>query len=138
MPRIKHVAIATQDPEGTAQFYKDGLGLVEVGKVSNALAEGYYLSDGYINLAILKYRTDEVATTEGAPRYAGIHHIGFSVDDMAEAQAQILGAGATAHLEQHVNASLKEANSLNVEYKFSGPDAVTIDLSAVGWIIKTD
>ena len=46
MPRIKHVAIATRDPEGTAKFYKEGLGLIEVGKVQSALAEGYYLSDG--------------------------------------------------------------------------------------------
>ena len=138
MPRIKHVAIATQDPEGTAKFYKEGLGLIEVGKVSSALAEGYYLSDGYINLAILKYRTDEVAMTEGAPRHAGIHHIGFSVDDMADAQAQILSAGAKPHLEQHVNAAMKEPNSLNVEYKFTVPDGVTVDLSAVGWATQPD
>jgi catechol 2,3-dioxygenase-like lactoylglutathione lyase family enzyme len=41
MQRISHVAIATQDPEGTAKFYKEGLGLVEVGKVDSPLAEGY-------------------------------------------------------------------------------------------------
>lgn len=138
MPRIKHIAIATQDPEGTAKFYKEGLGLFEVGKVQSALAEGYYLSDGYINLAILKYRTDEVATTEGAPRHAGIHHFGFSVEDMADAQSKILDAGAKPHLEQHVNAAMKEANSLNVEYKFTGPDGVTLDLSAVGWATNPD
>ena len=138
MPRIKHIAIATQDPEATAKFYREGLGLVEVGKVQSALAEGYYLSDGYINLAILKYKNDEVATTEGAPRHAGIHHFGFSVEDMADAQAQILNAGAKPHLEQHVNAAMKEANSLNVEYKFTGPDGVTLDLSAVGWATNPD
>jgi len=138
MPRIKHVAIATRDPEGTAKFYKEGLGLNEVGKVQSALAEGYYLSDGYINLAILKYHNDEVATTEGAPRHAGIHHIGFSVEDMADAQAQILGAGATPHLEQQVNAAMKDASSLNVEYKFTGPDGVTVDLSAAGWATQPD
>jgi len=138
MPRIKHVAIATRDPEGTAKFYKEGLGLIEVGKVQSALAEGYYLSDGYINLAILKYHTDEVATTEGAPRHAGIHHIGFSVEDMTDAQAQILGAGATPHLEQQVNAAMKDVNSLNVEYKFTGPDGVTVDLSAAGWATQPD
>jgi glyoxylase I family protein len=138
MQRISHIAIATQDPEGTAKFYKDGLGLVEVGKVDSPLADGYYLSDGYINLAILKYHTDEVATTEGAPRHAGIHHIGFSVDDMDSAQAQIIGAGATPHLEQQVNAAMKAPDSLNVEYKFSGPDGVTLDLSASGWATRTD
>jgi glyoxylase I family protein len=138
MQRISHVAIATQDPEGTAKFYKEGLGLVEVGKVDSPLAEGYYLSDGYINLAILKYHSDEVATTEGAPRHAGIHHIGFSVDDMASAQAQIMGAGAVPHLEQQVNAAMKGPDRLNVEYKFAGPDGVTLDLSSSGWATSPD
>jgi glyoxylase I family protein len=138
MPRIQHVAIATQDVEGTVKFYKEGLGLVEVGKVNSPLAEGYYLSDGYINLAILKYKNDDVATTEGAPRHAGVHHIGFAVDDMQQAQADIIGAGAKPHLEQQMKAAERDPGSLNVEYKFTGPDGVTLDLSAAGWATKTD
>lgn len=138
MPKIRHVAIATRDPEATAKFYKEALGLFEVGKVESPLAEGYYLSDGYINLAILKYKNDEVATTEGAPRHTGVHHIGFAVEDMSEAQANIIKAGATPHLEQHMNAAMKEETSLNVEYKFTGPDGVTLDLSAAGWLTSPD
>ena len=53
MARIRHIAIATQQPETTAKFYIEGLGLKEVGKVSSSTAEGYYLSDGHVNLAIL-------------------------------------------------------------------------------------
>ena len=138
MAKLKHIAIASQDPESTANFYRDVFDLQIVGKTNGVNAEGYYLSDGYINLAILKYRTDEVATTEGAPRHTGMHHIGFAVDDMESAQAQIMEAGATPHLEQQVNAAMKAPNSLNVEYKFTGPDGVTLDLSASGWATKTD
>ena len=47
MARIRHIAIATQDPETTARFYIEGLGLKEVGKVNSPTAEGYYLSDGH-------------------------------------------------------------------------------------------
>jgi catechol 2,3-dioxygenase-like lactoylglutathione lyase family enzyme len=138
MARIRHVAIATEDPEGTAKFYKEGLGLVEVGKVESPLAEGYYLSDGYINLAILKYKNDEVATTEGAPRYAGIHHLGVVVDDLQDASERITAAGAKPHLEQQMAASKRDPGSLNVELKFSGPDGVTLDLSAGGWVQAHD
>ncbi len=134
MPRISHVAIATQDPDGVARFYCEGLGLKEVGKVDSALATGYYLSDGYINLAILKYMTDEVATTEGSPRYAGIHHLGFKVDDINEASETIIAAGAKPHLEQQMRAARAEGRSVNVEFKFSGPDGVTLDLSEGGWV----
>src|SRR5690554_1967527 len=55
MARIRHIAIATQDPEATARFYIEGLGLQEVGRVDSATAEGYYLSDGHVNLAILRF-----------------------------------------------------------------------------------
>ena len=138
MPRIQHVAVATQDVEGTVKFYTEGLGLQIVGKVNSPLAEGYYLSDGYINLAVLKYKNDEVATTEGAPRHTGVHHIGFAVDDMDKAQADIIGAGAKPHLEQQMAASQRPAGSKNVEYKFTGPDGVTLDLSLSGWATTPD
>ena len=42
MPRIKHIAIRTEDPAKTAAFYKDVFGLEEVGLAR----AGYYLSDG--------------------------------------------------------------------------------------------
>jgi catechol 2,3-dioxygenase-like lactoylglutathione lyase family enzyme len=41
MARIRHIAIATQDPKATAQFYIEGLGLKEAGKVNSPTAEGY-------------------------------------------------------------------------------------------------
>jgi catechol 2,3-dioxygenase-like lactoylglutathione lyase family enzyme len=65
MARIRHIAIATRDPEATKQFYIEGLGLKEVGKVNSPTSEGYYLSDGHVNLAILKFKYDDPATTEG-------------------------------------------------------------------------
>jgi len=63
MARIRHIAIGTHDPETTAQFYIEGLGLKQVGKVNTPTSEGYYLSDGHVNLAILKFKYDDPATT---------------------------------------------------------------------------
>ncbi len=40
MAKIKHIAIATQDPDKTARFYKEVFDLQEVGKVSGENAEG--------------------------------------------------------------------------------------------------
>ena len=94
MARIRHIALATQDPEATAKFYMEGLGLKEVGKVNSSTAEGYYLSDGHINLAVLKFKGDDPATTEGILRYTGVHHFGVQVEDMDEARARIEAAGA--------------------------------------------
>ena len=90
MARIKHIAIRTPDPEKTAAFYKDVFGLKEVGRAR----AGCYLSDGYINLAILKSKDE--GTGEG-PRdeadYAGVHHFGFMVDDVDETCRKLEAAG---------------------------------------------
>jgi catechol 2,3-dioxygenase-like lactoylglutathione lyase family enzyme len=131
MARIRHIAIGTQDPEATARFYIDGLGLKKVGTVNSSTAEGYYLSDGHVNLAILKFKYDEPATTEGALRYTGIHHFGVEVEDMEQAQAQIEKAGA---VHRPYPGTEEMAKRGNVEVKFTGPDGVTIDLSEHGWL----
>jgi catechol 2,3-dioxygenase-like lactoylglutathione lyase family enzyme len=34
MARIRHIAIATRDLDGTKKFYIEGLGLKEVGKIN--------------------------------------------------------------------------------------------------------
>ena len=129
--RIRHIALATNDPEATAQFYKDGLGLCEVGQVNSATAEGYYLSDGHVNLAVLKFKGDDPATTEGQLRYAGVHHFGLQVDDMDTARARIEAAGA---VHRPYPGTEEMAARGNVEVKFTGPDGVTVDLSETGWL----
>jgi catechol 2,3-dioxygenase-like lactoylglutathione lyase family enzyme len=131
MARIRHIAIATRDLEATTQFYIEGLGLKQVGKVNTPTSEGYYLSDGHVNLAILKFKYDDPATTEGMLKYTGIHHFGVEVEDMAEAQAQIEKAGA---VHRPYPGTEEMAKRGNVEVKFSGPDGVTIDLSEHGWL----
>jgi catechol 2,3-dioxygenase-like lactoylglutathione lyase family enzyme len=92
MVRIKHIAIRTLDPEKTAAFYRDVFGLQEVGQAR----AGVYLSDGYINLAILRSRGEG---GEESPRdaagYTGIHHLGFMVDDVDEICRKLDAAGAT-------------------------------------------
>ncbi|MYB83419.1 MAG: VOC family protein [Chloroflexi bacterium] len=138
MARIRHIAIGTDDPEATAKFYMEGLGLQQVGRVDSPTAEGYYLSDGHVNMAILKWRQEWASVTEGAPKRTGVHHIGFGVEDMDSAQAQVLSAGAVEHVEPKIREEYNQrrpeaTGGGNVEVKFTGPDGVTFDLSVHGW-----
>jgi len=134
MARIRHIAIGTQDPDATARFYKEGLGLKEVGRLDSKTAEGYYLSDGHVNVAILKFKSDDPATTEGGTRYTGVHHFGLEVENMTKARARIEKAGA---LHRPYPGTEEMAKRGNIEVKFSGPDGVTIDLSEHGWLGTT-
>ena len=131
MARIRHIAIATRDLEATTQFYIEGLGLKQVGKINTPTSEGYYLSDGHVNFAILKFKYDEPAKTEGTLRWTGIHHFGLEVENMEEARARIEKAGAVYRPYPGTEEMAKRGN---VEVKFSGPDGVTIDLSEHGWL----
>src|SRR5258708_37391970 len=93
MARIKHIAIRTPDPEKTAAFYKDVFGLKEVGQART----GCYLSDGYINLAILKSKDDgDSESPRDQPGYGGIHHVGFMVDDGDETVRKLDESGLQA------------------------------------------
>ena len=136
MPKIKHIAISTQDVDETARFYIDVFGLKEVGKVDSPGASGYYLSDGNLNLAILKFKNDAVAGAERGKQWSGIHHIGFQVESL-EAIAERLAAAGSERRDD-VNEALGVGRSgehrANVEVKYSGPDGVMLDVSETGWV----
>ena len=84
MPKIKHIALSTQDVDATAKFYVEVFGMKEIAKIDSPGARGYYLSDGDINLAILNFKNDAVAGVERGTGWSGIHHIGFQVESLEE------------------------------------------------------
>ena len=134
MAKIKHIALSTQDPEKTAAFYKEAFGLKEIRKIDSELARGLMLTDGYINIAILNFKTDEAADIEGGTKYSGLHHIGFKVDDQEEAAEVLRKVGASQRTERLDHVSRQEGQEqANVEIKWKGPDGVIFDTSETGW-----
>ena len=140
MPKIKHIAISTQDVEKTAKFYIDVFGMKEIARVNSPGATGYYLSDGDLNLAILNFKNDQVAGAERGKGYNGIHHIGFQVESLEEIAEKLAEAGAPRRddinealgVGGHAESGAKRYG--NVEVKYTGPDGVTVDVSETGWI----
>ena len=139
MPKIKHIAISTQDVDKTAKFYIDVFGMKEVGKVDSPGARGYYLTDGDLNLAILNFKQDAVAGVERGKHWNGIHHIGFEVDSLEEITEKLAAAGSAPR--EDVNRALGVGHGPrhggNVEVKYNGPDGVMIDVSETGWVGTT-
>jgi len=132
--KIRHIAIATRDPDGIADFFKRALGLKHVGLANSDLATGHFLTDGYIHLAILKFKNDHAAYTEGGPRYEGLHHFGFKVDDLEEARKKVEEAGATF---KPLGGKATGQGVVDVEVKYYLPNDVRIDLSEHGWLTLT-
>src|SRR5262249_18202211 len=82
MARLKHSALSTAGPAATANFYKSVFGLTELRREPpDSGAEGVWLSDGYIYLAVLKHESESAPNLGvGASTVKGVHHIGFQVD----------------------------------------------------------
>ena len=136
MPKIKHIALSTQDVDKTAKFYIDVFGMKEIAKIDSPGARGYYLSDGDLNLAILNFKNDAVAGVERGKGWSGIHHIGFQVESLEEITEKLVAAGAKPRddINQALGVGHGPRAGGNVEVKYSGPDGVTVDVSETGWV----
>ena len=136
MPKIKHIALSTQDPDKTARFYIDVFGMKEIGKVNSPNASGFFLSDGELNLAILNFKSDAVAGVERGTGWSGIHHIGFQVESLEEITERLKAAGSTPRddINEALGVGHADHRYANVEVKYKGPDGVTVDVSETGWV----
>jgi catechol 2,3-dioxygenase-like lactoylglutathione lyase family enzyme len=135
MPKIKHIALSTQDVEKTARFYIEVFGMKEMGKIDDPGTTGCFLTDGDINLAILKFKNDQAAGVERGKGFSGIHHIGFQVESLEVIAERLATAGAPRRddVNQALGVGGRQAHG-NVEVKYGGPDGVMLDVSATGWV----
>lgn len=127
MAKLRHFALSVPDPEAAAAFYEQAFGLKRVGENDHPGATGVYLSDGVINLALLRYKTDEAAGEDRGKDYFGVHHFGFVVDDIGETWSGITEAGGT-HL-----AGEESKTGGFYEIKFRDPNGVIFDINGTGW-----
>ena len=134
MAKLKHIALSVKDPEATAQFYEDAFDLKRVGEVNSALAEGIYLSDGTINIALLLYKSDEMSgyvegEDERGKDWEGIHHMGFLVENVKDTEKKIENAGGKYLMGRPDG---PEPNTF-YEIKFRDPQGVIVDVTHLGW-----
>jgi catechol 2,3-dioxygenase-like lactoylglutathione lyase family enzyme len=133
MAQLRHIALSVPDPEKTAEFYEKTFGLTRVGKTESVLANGVYLSDGYINIALLKYHNDEMAGVKGGKDYVGVHHFGFQVESAEAAKAKVEDNGGSFFMDLP---ALKD--TLYYEEKYRDPDGIIFDISQHGWVTKPE
>src|SRR5437899_1966845 len=124
MPKLRHIAIAAEDPEKMAEFYKEAFDFKEVGRPNGALADGVFLSDGTLNMAILKFKTDQLG--KGLD-YRGIHHFGVLVEDVDQSAKRLEGLGGKHYMDQDGE------RVGGFEVKFYGPEGVLFDVAEHPW-----
>ena len=129
MAKLRHIAVVVKDLENAARFYEQVFGLERVGEEHLEMGSGIYLSDGVINLALLKYKGEAGSGLKDAAGFVGAHHFGFQVDDLEAAREAIEAAGGRFFFTLG-----KTKDEANFEMKFKDPDGVIFDISEKGWL----
>jgi catechol 2,3-dioxygenase-like lactoylglutathione lyase family enzyme len=125
MAKLRHIAIAANDPDAMAEFYKQAFDFKEVRKTDGPLAYGYHLSDGTIDLAILRFKTDQLGR---GLDYTGLHHFGILVEDAAAAAHKLESLGGKHYMDQ-----ADAGRTGGFEVKFYGPEGILFDVAEHPW-----
>ncbi len=93
--KIVHVALKVTDLEASTKFYEDVFGFRQVatspGKPGGHVSR--HMTDGAIDLALMRYESDESPDALLAGQGPCIHHWGAEVDDIQAAAAKITELG---------------------------------------------
>ena len=107
-----------------ADFYRKAFDFREIRKTDGPLAYGYHLSDGTIDLAILRFKTDQIGR---GLDYTGLHHFGILVEDVEEVAKKLEGLGGKHYMDQGGD------RIGGFEVKFYGPEGVLFDVAEHPW-----
>lgn len=115
MSKLRHIAIIVPDPDEARQFFERAFDMEVVGTARR----GLYVSDGTINIALLKQEQPDEAL--------GVAHFGIWVDDLDAAESRITAAGGA-----YVTGRPTSPNSF-YEAKFKTPTGQVFDVTDTGW-----
>ena len=118
MAKLRHIALIVPDPEKAAKFFEDAFEM----KIAGKARRGLYVSDGVMNVALLKQEGDEKV---------GIYHFGMWVDDLDEAEKKVVNAGGS------YLAGRPTSPQSYYEAKYKDPLGIVFDLTHNGWVGAT-
>jgi catechol 2,3-dioxygenase-like lactoylglutathione lyase family enzyme len=115
MPKIRHIAYRADDVEAMANFFSQAFEMEIVQRRTNGAID---LSDGTMNITLLRA---DAPRQDGQRWTVGVDHIGFTVENEADARQRVAAAGG------------QEMNTVNLgeahyEVKFQGPEGIVVDL----------
>jgi catechol-2,3-dioxygenase len=111
MAQIRHLAIVSANRERLVEFYTKVFGMKQVESTGPAI----YLTDGYINLALIQKRPHNKE---------GLYHFGFVVDDIEALKPLCKELGAASDVEDR---------PFQAETRVHDPDGNGVDVSLRGW-----
>ena len=117
---VRHFAINADDVPRAKAFYEQVFGFTRNAESPNSIS----LSDGVMNVTLLRYSPDRYAGKGQGNAVVGIDHIGFVVDDpkaFAAMDQRIKDHGGVFHAEATAGQAL--------EIKYADPHGIIFDIS---------
>lgn len=95
MAKINHIALKVEDLEVATKFYETVFGFrhVKTGRSRGHISR--HMTDGYIDLALMVYDSEEDEEAKLVGEGPAIHHFGIEVDDQPAMVEKIKKAGGT-------------------------------------------
>jgi catechol 2,3-dioxygenase-like lactoylglutathione lyase family enzyme len=126
MAKIRHIAMQVPELEKAAAFYESVFELKRVAKVESPIGNAISLSDGVVNLTLLHFPEGTIGGKNG-PNWAGLHHIGFVVDDESSTADKIKQMGGEFFMQ------LPSYPGVDAEKKFKDVNGVVFDVAEHDW-----
>ena len=108
-PKIRHVAVMTQNREKMVEFYQKVFGL----EPKRGLGGAIYMSDGDVNIALIEVKRSD--------QQEGINHYGFEVDDLEEIKSNLRTAGFPVDIDSK--------SDVDSDHRVLDPDGRWVDLA---------
>lgn len=128
-PRITHIAIKVEDVEPAAGFYEKVFGFKPFARYYQRDHLSVHLTDGAIDLAIIKFDNHETDAATAAGSGPCIHHIGIDVaqGEMDQYVAKILGHGCEF---------ISDPGAVTVKFRLPGGAGIA-EIAPFGWHFRT-
>ena len=112
MPKIRHIAIRSDDCEAQAKFFVEVFGLELVQRREHGPID---LTDGEVNITLLP------TNLGGRQTPPGFEHIGFSTENATDVHDKLLAHGAT-------EMNPVQLGDVYFESKYKTPDGLILDV----------
>jgi lactoylglutathione lyase len=121
MARINHLALKVSDLETATRFYENVFGFRQIGTGRSRGHLSRHLTDGYVDLALMVYDSEDDEEAKLVGEGPAIHHFGIEVDDRQ---------GFIEKIEANGGVLFSKPDSSTV--KFRSPDGTIAEIVDVG------
>lgn len=127
MGKLRHIAMQVPNLQQAAAFYERIFELDRVRDVETEYGNAVMLSDGTVNLTLLHFPEGAKGGING-PEWAGLHHMGFVVDDKEATGNLIEENGGSFFMELP-----DDIPGVDAETKYKDPNGLVFDVADHDW-----